>query len=98
MSENTIFIGKLSSLDSSSAVYENRFFVRPKGVWFSHIYKSKVVLLWEITLIKRFSGTCMPESLNKINFQSLYITGWQSFLFVFILFMANGQDYLLPLI
>ena len=32
MSENTIFKGKLSSLDSSSAVYESRFLVRLKGV------------------------------------------------------------------
>ena len=32
MIENTIFKGKLSRLDSSSAVYENRFFVRLKGV------------------------------------------------------------------
>ena len=45
MSENTIFKGKFSSLDSSSAVYENRFLVRIKGVSFCHIYKSKVILL-----------------------------------------------------
>ena len=45
ISENTIFKGKLSSLDSSSAVYENRLLVRLKGVWFYHIYKSKVVVL-----------------------------------------------------
>ena len=31
MSENAIFKGKLSSLDSSSAVYENTFLVRLKG-------------------------------------------------------------------
>ena len=32
MSENTILKENLSSLDSSSAVYENRFLVRLKGV------------------------------------------------------------------
>ena len=32
MSENTFFKGKLSRLDSSSAIYENRFLVRLKGV------------------------------------------------------------------
>ena len=94
MSENAIFKGKLSSLDSSSAVYENTFLVRLKGAWFGHIYKSKVILLWWITLIKRFYRTYLPESLNKINFQSLHhkltkfffcfyiVYGWLSRLFI----------------